>query len=233
MPLRATRSRPRRRADPRPAARRFCSRCSARRRAALATRSAPIGPSPVAGSRRRPSGGTPAVLLVQFAGVRTGLGVIAEPASIRASSSTRAVASSSVTVVRTAASSPSLTTRKCASANAATCGRWVTVSTCRRAASDCISRPTVPATAPPMPVSTSSKISVGTAPASLVTTCTASAIRDSSPPDATRASGPSGCFGCPATRNSTCSHRSSPARRPAPARLRSGRRPSPVPAWCR
>ena len=43
------------------------------------------------------------------------------------------------------------------------------------------------------------------APTSLVTTWIASAIRDSSPPEATLASGPSGCFGWLATRNSTCS----------------------------
>ena len=48
------------------------------------------------------------------------------------------------------------------SANAATCGRWVTHITCRRAPSPCSSLPTVAATVPPMPASTSSKISVGT-----------------------------------------------------------------------
>ena len=56
---------------------------------------------------------------------------------------------------------PVLVTRKCASANAATCGRCVTHSTCRRAPSVCSRPPTVAATAPPMPLSTSSNTSVG------------------------------------------------------------------------
>ena len=56
-----------------------------------------------------------------------------------------------------------------------------------------------------MPTSTSSKTSVGTFATSLVTTSMASASRDNSPPDATFAIGPSGCFGWLATRNSICS----------------------------
>jgi hypothetical protein len=50
-------------------------------------------------------------------------------------------------------------------------------------------RPTVSATAPPTPASTSSKISVCAVPSSLVVTAMASAMRDSSPPEATLPTG--------------------------------------------
>ena len=66
--------------------------------------------------------------------------------------------------------------------------------------------PTVSATAPPTPASTSSKISVDGAsaplPSSLVTTAIASAMRDSSPPEATLPSGRGVLPAWPATRNS-------------------------------
>ena len=50
-------------------------------------------------------------------------------------------------------------------------------------------RPTVSATAPPTPASTSSKISVCAVPSWLVVTAMASAMRDSSPPEATLLTG--------------------------------------------
>ena len=80
----------------------------------------------------------------------------------------------------------SLATAKCWSPRAATCGRWVTHSTWRLCPSCFSRRPTVSATAPPMPASTSSKISVGTGVAVAAMTAIASEMRASSPPDATR-----------------------------------------------
>ena len=59
------------------------------------------------------------------------------------------------------------------------------------------------ATAPPTPVSISSKISVGAEPLAASTTLSASMKRASSPPEATFISGASGVPGLAATRNST------------------------------
>jgi hypothetical protein len=53
-------------------------------------------------------------------------------------------------------------------------------------------RPTISATPPPMPASTSSNTSVGTDDAPAPTTSSARPIRDSSPPEAIFASGPKG-----------------------------------------
>ena len=66
-------------------------------------------------------------------------------------------------------------------------------------------RPTGSALRPPMPVSTSSKTSVGVSSASARTCLIASATRDSSPPDAIRASGRAGSPGFGASRKTTWS----------------------------
>jgi hypothetical protein len=74
------------------------------------------------------------------------------------------------------------------------------------AASCFIRRPTVSATAPPMPASISSKISVAApAPDRAVVTAMANARRDSSPPDATLANARGVLPAWPATRSSTLS----------------------------
>ena len=65
--------------------------------------------------------------------------------------------------------------------------------------------PTISATRPPMPASTSSKISVGTCATWLTTVWIARLMRDSSPPEATFASGPGAMPLCADTRNSICS----------------------------
>ncbi|MCY1207177.1 hypothetical protein D9M72_187690 [compost metagenome] len=98
-----------------------------------------------------------------------------------------------------------LLTRNWLLAQAATWGRWVTHSTWWRSPSSRSSLPTTSATAPPTPLSTSSKIRVGTRAARLAMTDSASEIRDSSPPEATLASGRGVVPAWPATRNSTCS----------------------------
>ena len=82
--------------------------------------------------------------------------------------------------------------RKWASAWAAICGRWVTHRTWWRRASAHRLRPIGSALRPPIPVSTSSKTSVGVSSASARTCLIASATRDSSPPEAIRASGRAG-----------------------------------------
>ena len=88
-----------------------------------------------------------------------------------------------------------LVTRKCVSANAATCGKCVTHSTWRRAPAPAGAGPPSRRPRRRCRLSTSSNTSVGTDPASLATTEMASAMRDSSPPEATRESGPGACFG--------------------------------------
>ena len=95
--------------------------------------------------------------------------------------------------------------RHCQSAQAATWGRWVTHSTWRSRPRRASSLPTISATRPPIPTSTSSKISVGTALSRLVMTWIASPMRDSSPPEATLARLRSGWPAFAATRNSTAS----------------------------
>ena len=86
---------------------------------------------------------------------------------------------------------PSLafSTRTCRSAYAATCGRWVTTSTCAVRASWASRRPTSTAAAPPTPASTSSNTNVGTGLVPASATSRASITRDSSPPDAPLCSG--------------------------------------------
>ena len=83
----------------------------------------------------------------------------------------------------------SCATTRCRSANAATCGRWVTTTTWAVRASRASRRPTSTAAWPPTPASTSSNTNVGTGSAPAKTTSTASITRDSSPPDAPRCSG--------------------------------------------
>ena len=61
------------------------------------------------------------------------------------------------------------------------------------------SRPTISATAPPMPASTSSNTMQGASSAARAATCTARLRRDSSPPEATFASGRSGWPGLAVT----------------------------------
>ena len=65
----------------------------------------------------------------------------------------------------------------------------MTHSTCREAPKRRKSRPTTSATAPPMPLSTSSKTSVGTGVIWAVITAMASEMRANSPPEATLVSG--------------------------------------------
>lgn len=88
---------------------------------------------------------------------------------------------------------------------AATCGRWVTHKIWCDWPSWCNSFPTVSATAPPIPASTSSKISVGVNEALLVMTLMAKLIRANSPPDATLAKDRGVLPAWPATKNSICS----------------------------
>ena len=92
-----------------------------------------------------------------------------------------------------------------ASPRAATCGLCVTTSTCTSRAIAASRSPIAAAVAPPTPESTSSKISVGTADLPASTTFIASISRDSSPPDATRASGPGSWPGLAAIRKLACS----------------------------
>ena len=83
-------------------------------------------------------------------------------------------------------------TRKCRSAAAAICGRCVMQSTCAVAASSRSLSVSTRAVRPPMPASTSSKTSISVASPSRAASRTASAMRDSSPPEATLPSGPAG-----------------------------------------
>ena len=98
-------------------------------------------------------------------------------------------------------------TTTCVSANAATCARCVTHSTWCRAPSVASRRPTAMPASPPIPASTSSNTSVGGA--SVSTTRAASIARESSPPDAARASGRGLSPGLGASRNVTRSAPSS------------------------
>jgi hypothetical protein len=71
--------------------------------------------------------------------------------------------------------------------------------------------PIVSATAPPIPESTSSNTSVATGEALAATSWMARLTRDSSPPEATLASGRSGRLGCDDTWNSMSSAPPGPA----------------------
>ena len=115
--------------------------------------------------------------------------VMVTPPSIRAISSMRCASSSTSMVECVAPSLVVLDTRQWCAPCAATCGKCVTHSTWRFCPICASKRPTTSATAPPMPESTSSKISVGVAVAVDVMTEIASAMRASSPPLAILASG--------------------------------------------
>ena len=114
--------------------------------------------------------------------------VMAAPDSMRAISSMRASSSSNSTRVR----SPLREMRKWRAARAATCGEWVTSSTCVVRASRCSRSPTASATAPPTPRSTSSNTSAAGGLISASATFSASEKRASSPPEAIFVSGPKG-----------------------------------------
>src|SRR5215831_18128203 len=129
------------------------------------------------------------------------LAVIWTPPNMRANSSTRSSPLSSVRVVRVLRPSLCLVTRRCWCAWQATCGRCVTHSTWPRTPSERSSRPTISATAPPIPASTSSNtMQRGSCDAHA--TCTASDRRESSPPEATLARERGGEPGLAVTRNS-------------------------------
>ena len=130
--------------------------------------------------------------------------VISAPPSMRASSSTRALRSSSAMRLTTPRSESSLLTRmlvrlRCHLRQVRDAQHLAVV------AEPAHQRADASATAPPTPASASSKISVGTGFACAAITAIASPIRDSSPPDATRASGRGVAPACAATRNSTSS----------------------------
>ena len=96
--------------------------------------------------------------------------------------------------------------------------RCVTHSTCRPSAARPASAATTDATRPPMPASTSSKTSVGTRSARARTDLSASIVRDSSPPEATRARAFASSPGLVDSRNSTRSAPRAPTSPPpAPA----------------
>ena len=80
--------------------------------------------------------------------------------------------------------SPLRTTTWCRSANAATCGRWVTTMTWDEVASRASRRPISTAALPPTPASTSSKTIVAGGALPARHTSRASMMRESSPPEA-------------------------------------------------
>ena len=88
-------------------------------------------------------------------------------------------------------------------ARAATCGEWVTTNTWLRSASRASRSPIALATAPPTPLSISSKIIVPALADSASATFRARMNRDNSPPDAIRLSGPNGAPGLVEISNST------------------------------
>ncbi|BAB48892.1 mlr1540 [Mesorhizobium japonicum MAFF 303099] len=135
--------------------------------------------------------------------------VIVAPASMRAISSCRAGLSISAMPVATRSVLPDFEIRKCVAARAATCGAWVTDSTCTRFDRRASLWPMASATAPPTPVSISSKTSVGAEPRSASATFSAKRKRDSSPPDATFIIGPGRVPGLVRTQNSIWSMPSS------------------------
>ena len=127
----------------------------------------------------------------------------APPPSIAASSSMRPVSSRGWTSVTVRPSRSRFSIRKWASAWAAIPGRWVTHRTWWRRASAQRLRPIGSALRPPMPVSTSSKTSVGVSSTSARTCLIASATRLISPPEAILASGRGGSPEFGASMNTT------------------------------
>src|SRR5579883_2464157 len=126
--------------------------------------------------------------------------VMVSPASIRAISSRREAESRARASVIVRPFRLRLKTCQWASPRAATCGLCVITRTCTRFARRANRSPTAAAVAPPISLSTSSKISVGIGNAATRTTFNANISRDSSPPEATRANGPGGWPGLVAMR---------------------------------
>ena len=131
--------------------------------------------------------------------------VMSAPPSMRASSSMRASPSTGSIDVRVVPPCVLLLTRSCRPACEATCARCVTHSTCPAEASALSCRPTISATAPPTPASTSSKTRHCRWAALSVATCRARLMRDSSPPEAVPARGRGGWPGFALTMNSISS----------------------------
>src|SRR6185312_3047538 len=132
------------------------------------------------------------------------------PASMRDSSPTRASPSTVDADATVRSAGPAVAATTCSTvfstttwvpANAATCARCVTQRTWCREPSVCSRRPTATPASPPIPASTSSNTSVGGASDS--TTRVASIARESSPPDAARASGRAVSPGLAASRYTT------------------------------
>ena len=115
--------------------------------------------------------------------------VIFAPPSIRAISLSRFSWLNELILVRVRPLETLLVTRKWWIPNFAICGRWVMQITwwCRDNSDSFW--PTISATLPPIPASTSSKIKVSTESVSAKMAFNASTTRESSPPDAILASG--------------------------------------------
>src|SRR5438034_409292 len=137
------------------------------------------------------------------------------PPSMRASSATRSVGASGRAVETVRSFSTFLVTTTWCSAKAAISGRWVIQRTWRLRPSWRSLRPTTSATAPPMPASTSSKMSVAPLSSAAARVLSASMMRDSSPPEATRASERGSSPGLVERKNSTSSQPSGPSARPS------------------
>src|SRR5258706_3808599 len=198
----------------------------------LATGSPP-GPGPTAVS-------PPAVLSRSSLGPEPPPAPAAGPPSIAPSSMIRPSRSSRSTSVTVRPSRSRFEIRKWASAWAAIWGRWGTTRTWWSRASAQRLRPTGSPVRPPIPASTSSNTSVGVASAVARTCLTASATRDTSPPDAIFANERAGspAFGAnvktissaPLASKATASPSSSIAGSSGPA----VRRPTSTPnAWAR
>src|SRR5437899_506746 len=156
--------------------------------------------------------------------------VTRSPASMRAISSTRASPASPSTATRERPARTVLVTRTWWPARPAIGARWVTQSTWRPSATAASFCATTEATRPPMPASTSSKTIVGTRSAFARTVVSPSIVRESSPPEATRASGRTSSPGLVESRNSTRSSprgdTSSSSARSSPIRKRERSMPS-------
>src|SRR5438309_4454998 len=111
------------------------------------------------------------------------------PDKRRASSRIRSSPSTAATLLWVRPLTTCFSTVRCLAAKTAICGRCVMQMTCRLRATAARARPTASAVAPPMPASTSSKRYASTGSLSARTRVTARRTRDSSPPEAIRASG--------------------------------------------
>src|SRR5437762_2147631 len=148
---------------------------------------------------------------------------------MRASSATRSVGASGRAVETVRSFSTLLVTTTWCSAKAAISGRWVIRRTWRLRPSWRSLRPTTSATAPPMPASTSSKMSVAPLSSAAARVLSASMMRDSSPPEATRASERGASPGLVERKNSLSSQPSGPSARPSDSAKRASKR-APVSA---